>query len=458
MDAKYIFVYGTLMDGERAHNKLSENTFIGRYVLPGFAMYNLGEFPGVKENANESVIGEVYEISESQLPEFDYYEGEGYLYTRAVKEVFCDGNKSLMAYVYIYNPNITVEPMRRIWNVKKEDYVWYATYGSNLSQERFSKYIFGGMYERNGRTYPGCTDKSPWIDAKIRTYKGLMYYGNSSSTWDGKGVAFFDSTGNDDVYMRLYKITWEQFLDVQQQECNSPNWYGRVVALDVIENCPVYTITSEYKHDYNEPSNVYRDLVESEIRKIKEEFAVMNNKNERYGTLNRSDYVWYVSYGVNMLEERFLCYIKGGSFRGMDRVYSGCADKSLPLAKMNYILPYEMYCANSSSTWDGSGVAFLDMKTEGKTYGVAYLIKKNQLEDICRQENGGKLPSETLNWYDSIETIGSWDDIDVVTLTSKERKERTSFGPKYYWELVEAVEKNYSYLGYNEAEEYVKRR
>jgi gamma-glutamylcyclotransferase (GGCT)/AIG2-like uncharacterized protein YtfP len=270
MDVNYIFVYGTLMEGERAHNKLSENTFMGRYILPGYAMYNLGVFPGIRENAKESVIGEVYELSASQLPELDYYEGEGSLYTREVKEVFRDCGESLLAYVYIYNSGIAAEPMRRVWNVTNDDYVWYATYGSNLNQDRFSKYIFGGEYVLNGRRYSGCKNKMSWIDETVRVYKGQMYYGNSSPSWDGKGVAFFDSDGNDNVWMRLYKITWEQFLDIQGQEGASANWYGRVVALDVIDNCPVYTITSEYRHEFNKPSDVYSELVEAEIRKMKE--------------------------------------------------------------------------------------------------------------------------------------------------------------------------------------------
>ncbi|MBL0236650.1 MAG: hypothetical protein IPQ02_08595 [Saprospiraceae bacterium] len=40
--------------------------------------------------------------------------------------------------------------------------------------------------------------------------------------------------------------------------------------------------------------------------------------------INKLDYIWYASYGSNLLEERFQCYIKGGMPKGSTKTYLGC--------------------------------------------------------------------------------------------------------------------------------------
>ena len=50
---KNVFVYGTLMRGERAARMLSEGIYKGEYVLNDYAMYDLGPFPGIKEKPGE---------------------------------------------------------------------------------------------------------------------------------------------------------------------------------------------------------------------------------------------------------------------------------------------------------------------------------------------------------------------------------------------------------------------
>ena len=39
-------------------------------------------------------------------------------------------------------------------------HVWYVAYGSNLSRERFCRYIRGGRPEGSERDLPGCRDTS----------------------------------------------------------------------------------------------------------------------------------------------------------------------------------------------------------------------------------------------------------------------------------------------------------
>jgi gamma-glutamylcyclotransferase (GGCT)/AIG2-like uncharacterized protein YtfP len=86
---KHILVYGTL----RRKPKISaiagaENSplmqgakFVDEVRVPGYDMYSLGAFPGIKENpANKKgIVGELYEIPDDAVDDLiahlDYYEG-----------------------------------------------------------------------------------------------------------------------------------------------------------------------------------------------------------------------------------------------------------------------------------------------------------------------------------------------------------------------------------------------
>ena len=58
---------------------------------------------------------------------------------------------------------------------------------------------------------------------------------------------------------------------------------------------------------------------------------------------NKRDHIWYVCYGSNMLNERFLCYLKGGAFRECSNVLPACEDNADdPLQRMKYSTPYIM--------------------------------------------------------------------------------------------------------------------
>lgn len=257
-----IFVYGTLMQGQRAHRLLDGAKFVGTYSLPGYSMYDCGSFPGIKESGNGCVIGEVYEITDDFLPELDRYEGEGSLYDRELVWVK-KGTESFHAYAYVYRNEPAGEVMKGKWDMKESDMVWYACYGSNLSEDRFKCYIEGGTCADNGRYYDGClSNKELWSESKVATFPGSMYFGNKSGSWGGKGVAFYSDAYKGETIMRLYKITWGQLLEVQRQECDSPNWYGNIFCLGVDEDgCPVYTLTSETVRPKNAPSDNYLSLI-----------------------------------------------------------------------------------------------------------------------------------------------------------------------------------------------------
>ena len=263
-----LFVYGTLMNGESAHYMMAEAKFIGNYRLPDYAMYRVAHYPGIVEKAGESVLGELYEIEESMLQKFDAYEAEGDLYLR--KEVYVyNCNSAEKTYVYVYNRPVKGKIEREAWNAKSDDYVWYAAYGSNLNRDRFANYIKGGVYPLMGKYCDGCTDKSKWVKEIEHCYPGEMYYGNASSSWEGKGVAFYDRNGMRMVPMRLYKIKRQQLYEIQGYEGSSAIWYGRLLCLDVVDDCPVYTLTSEERRPYNAPCRKYRKLIENELKEMR---------------------------------------------------------------------------------------------------------------------------------------------------------------------------------------------
>lgn len=293
-----LFVYGTLMRGQAAANKLEGYTFKGVFRLADYAMYNLGSYPGIKPCLGENVIGELYEIPTEAIEKLDMYEGEGSLYVREEVRISREGEET-KAIVYVYNDDVDgFELMREPWNAEGRDYVWYAGYGSTLSEERFRCYVQGGTNPYNPRkSNVGCKDKTLWIDEQMRDYSGRLYFGNISSTWDNKGVAFFDPDRNgrgryrDNVHMHLYKITREQLHDVQNQEGNLDNWYGRLYCLDVLkDNCPVYTLTSEKPVNEVEPSEVYANLIlDSLIKHLgkNREFEIENYMSELSPGLSR---------------------------------------------------------------------------------------------------------------------------------------------------------------------------
>ncbi len=122
-------------------------------------------------------------------------------------------------------------------------------------------------------------------------------------------------------------------------------------------------------------------------------------------------YVIYAAYGSNLLKERFLVYIKGGTFMGIH--YEGCRDKTEPESLGWMWVPYRVYFAKSSGRWNNQGVAFLSCEKEADSeyHAVVRLwkIKESQLEDLQKQEGKG--------WYGEIITLGEKDGLKILTFT-----------------------------------------
>jgi hypothetical protein len=149
------------------------------------------------------------------------------------------------------------------------------------------------------------------------------------------------------------------------------------------------------------------------------------------------DKVWYASYGSNLLEKRFSCYIAGGTPEGAQREYEGCTDRTLPQESKPIIINAELYFARQSKTWHGGGVAFIK-PTESpdvKTLGRMYLITAEQFSEVVKQEirlkedlildleeleEKGSLLLNEESWYNKLLFLGREDGYPIFTFTNKD--------------------------------------
>jgi hypothetical protein len=148
-------------------------------------------------------------------------------------------------------------------------------------------------------------------------------------------------------------------------------------------------------------------------------------------------YVWYASYGSNLLRDRFLCYILGGIPEGAKKHNTGTPDKSLPLEDRPILIPNPLYFSERSDSWQGAGVAFISPQTEEgpKTMGRMYLITPEQFIGVVRQENGLEPEDELLqvplddiqqqgeaiigeSWYGRIVYLGNEKGFPIYTFTT----------------------------------------
>ena len=163
------------------------------------------------------------------------------------------------------------------------------------------------------------------------------------------------------------------------------------------------------------------------------------------------EHVWYVSYGSNMLGERFMRYIKGGSYEG-SAYREPCKDMSPPAAVKTLEIPFDMYFGNLSS-W-GGGVSFLDTTEKGKSLGVAYLITREQFEHVSCEENGGRCPGEG-EWYEDIIDLEPIDGIEVKTITNNDLRPYNEPSQRYLDTLFEGIKENWPQMSDNDIWSYL---
>lgn len=152
----------------------------------------------------------------------------------------------------IFNPGhgaVTV-PSKDVPNVaedgedgaQKNVFVWYACYGSNLSEERFNCYLRGGRVEGMSRPCVGARDATPARASVVKWMLNRVFFAYAGeSAWGYGGGAMLDIRQSQTYKscLRLYKVTLQQFNDVIAQENNlapplpAANWLtcGELVQL-----------------------------------------------------------------------------------------------------------------------------------------------------------------------------------------------------------------------------------
>lgn len=64
---KYVFVYGTLKEGERNHHFLGKSEKIGEfYTEPIYSMVKAGSYPIVKREGHTAIEGELYKVTNEE--------------------------------------------------------------------------------------------------------------------------------------------------------------------------------------------------------------------------------------------------------------------------------------------------------------------------------------------------------------------------------------------------------
>jgi gamma-glutamylaminecyclotransferase len=78
-----LFVYGSLKSGRGNNGLLDGCQFVGPGYTEGiYTMVNLGMFPGIVEDGETSIYGEVYDVDDGTLARLDMLEGHPHFYER----------------------------------------------------------------------------------------------------------------------------------------------------------------------------------------------------------------------------------------------------------------------------------------------------------------------------------------------------------------------------------------
>jgi len=162
-------------------------------------------------------------------------------------------------------------------------------------------------------------------------------------------------------------------------------------------------------------------------------------------TAQQSVFVWYASYGSNLLEERFNRYLRGGRVNGMSQNCVGARDPTPASEWVIKSMPYPVFFAYAMlSSWGFGGVAMLDVTPtpETKTLMRLYKVTLQQFNDIVAQENDLHPPLPTTNLltcellsdlrqrspgslqpqfesglYPAVAYLGEHDDVPILTFT-----------------------------------------
>ncbi|MCZ4520901.1 hypothetical protein O4220_20515 [Rhodococcus ruber] len=124
-----------------------------------------------------------------------------------------------------------------------------------------------------------------------------------------------------------------------------------------------------------------------------------------------TDRLWYVSYGSNLLRERFHTYLTGSDESSEFGAHPPAPTASLPAEQRWLWIDHALYFAGISRRWTGAS-AFVSTAVDGPNRSVAhgYLIERAQFAHLAAVEN--VVASIDVGQTETL-AIGQWSQLAV---------------------------------------------
>lgn len=106
--------------------------------------------------------------------------------------------------------------------------------------------------------------------------------------------------------------------------------------------------------------------------------------------MHASNAVWYVAYGSNLLEARFLAYLAGCGDGPAWGAHRGARDPSPPSGDRRVVVPHPVFFGGHSRKWQGGCcLCRAEPPEPGRlpVVGRAWRITWDQMADVVAQEN-----------------------------------------------------------------------
>ncbi|KAF7134661.1 hypothetical protein RHSIM_Rhsim08G0146300 [Rhododendron simsii] len=216
------------------------------------------------------------------------------------------------------------------------------------------------------------------------------------------------------------------------------------------DGCVISCLDSDGENDIC--ANIISEDLEKAVQDVLQPFSELRvgiNSNDEVSTvsapwrlqLSKID-VWYATFGSNMCESRFLCYIQGGQVEGMRKACAGSLDKSPPKEILWKTVPHRLFFGrDQTKTWGPGGVAFLhpESNSQNRAFMCLYRITLEQFNDVLLQENvsrfdlsspvfdltdldsimekGKSVEVVERGWYRNVVHLGNESGIPILTMT-----------------------------------------
>jgi gamma-glutamylcyclotransferase (GGCT)/AIG2-like uncharacterized protein YtfP len=340
--------------------------------------------------------------------------------------------------------------------------------------EALNIFMKAGLKEFMDLHHGLCPEFSEMIDKIVSAFADMEAQGKFTGSW---GESYEDEIRAINQYFRQRKVfvygtlmkgeTNHDFLQnatfldktvIEGYDMYNVGWYPAIIDGDGLAIGEVYSVPIEDMASIDslegEGSLYEKRCVRITVNGVPDfafVYVYLEDCSDLVKIPSWREHVWYVSYGSNMLGERFMRYIKGGSYEG-SAYREPCKDMSPPAAVRTLEIPFDMYFGNLSS-W-GGGVSFLDTTEKGKSLGVAYLITRQQFEHVACEENGGRCPGEG-EWYEDIIDLEPIDGIEVKTITNNDLRPYNEPSQRYLDTLFEGIKENWPQMSDNDIWSYL---